>query len=254
MASTALLQFVTVSGLSDLPAASSLILAIDAASSLCSAVLWDGGSGAGRLAAQVERQGPTGEAALLPRMVADLLAGNGRSVGELGAVAVNVGPGSFTGLRASIAVAHGLAIGAGLPVIPVTMAEALSIAAAPAEDPVEVWCALDARNGRVFLHRGGAPEAWSVVEIVDPPLPAGPVLLTGDGAPALGAALESAGVTLRVSTARQSHAAAVAQAAMQRRAGLLARLAPVPLYIDPPRALLPRGGLRPPPQGWSAGP
>ncbi|MCB8873845.1 tRNA (adenosine(37)-N6)-threonylcarbamoyltransferase complex dimerization subunit type 1 TsaB [Acidisoma silvae] len=231
-----------------------LILAIDAAASLCSTVLWESTAGAtgGQVRATVERQGPTGEAAYLPRMVADLLAEAGIAAVDLTAIAVNVGPGSFTGLRASIAFAQGLALGLGLPVIAVTVAEALREAAGVHDAAMPLWCALDARQGRLFLHQGGDPAAWSVTQLSDPPMPAGSVLLTGDAATALGAVLADAGVKAEVSSAAESHASDVAPAAMKRLAGQLPPLAAVPLYIDPPRALLPRGGLRPPPQGWSA--
>lgn len=232
-----------------MPTPSSLILAIDAAAPLCSVALWDRATDTAR--GSVERQGPTGEAALLPRMVADLLAENGLSVADLSAIAVNVGPGSFTGLRASIALAQGLALGRGLTVVPVTIAEALEAALDARSDAQPVWCALDARQGRLFLHQGGAPAKWSVAQLATPPLPDRPLILTGDAAETLGAALTAAGVTVLISDARQSHARLVAEAAAHRLAGQLPPLAATPLYIDPPRALLPRGGLRPPPQGWS---
>lgn len=227
---------------------STLILAIDAASPVCSAALWDTAAGAAR--GSTERQGPTGEAALLPRMVADLLAANGLTVADLAAIAVNVGPGSFTGLRASVALAQGLALARGLPVVAVTIAEALGAALGADSDSL-VWCALDARQGRLFLHQGGGPADWSVAQLADPPLPDRPLILTGDAAETLGAALTAAGATVCISDARQSHARLVAQAAARRLTGTLPPLAATPLYIDPPRALLPRGGLRPPPQGWS---
>ena len=229
------------------------ILAIDAATALCSVAVWDAAAddARGRLCGSLERQGPTGEAALLPRMVADLLAGHGLAPAGLTAIAVNIGPGSFTGLRASIALAQGLALGRGLPVIAVTIAEALHAALAADDAAGLVWCALDARQGRLFLHAGGAPEEWSVAQIAAPPRPDRPVTLTGDAAAALGVALGEVGATVTVSEARQSHATFVAQAAALRLAGHLPPLPAAPLYIDPPRALLPRGGLRPPPQGWS---
>ncbi len=227
----------------------SLILAIDAASPLCSAALWDTAAGAAR--ASTERRGATGEAALLPRMVADLLAENGLTAANLSTIAVNVGPGSFTGLRASIALAQGLALGSGLTVVPVTIAEALRAALGAVGDAQTIWCALDARQGRLFLHQGGAPADWSVAQLASPPLPDRPLILTGDAAEPLGAALTAAGATVLVSQAQQSHARLVAQAAARRLADQLPPLAATPLYIDPPRALLPRGGLRPPPQGWS---
>jgi tRNA threonylcarbamoyladenosine biosynthesis protein TsaB len=241
-----------------LPPSPRLILAIDASSSPCSSVLWaaDGEARAGgAVLASIERAGPTGDAALLPGLVAELLAGAGRTVADLAAVAVAVGPGSFTGLRASLAFAEGLAAGGGLPVIGVTVAEALAVAARAeglgAEEPGvtdrRFWCALDARQGRLFLHRGGPPAEWEVVSLAQPPLPEAPVALTGDAAQALGIALHKAGVAVVVTAARQSHAREVAVAAELRRQGLLPPLAAAPLYIDPPRALPPRGGLRPPP-------
>ncbi|GAB0118232.1 hypothetical protein Acid7E03_23040 [Acidisoma sp. 7E03] len=193
--------------------------------------------------AAAERSGQTGEAALLPEMVAGLLAEAGLSASALGAVAVNVGPGSFTGLRASIAFAAGLAGGTGSPLIAVTTAEALAFA--EPEPPAPLWCALDARQGRLFLHQGGAPADWTVVLLAEPPEAPLGLRLTGDGATALAAAL---GLSTKVVIGPAlPHAAGVARAAARRAAGRLPPLAAQPLYIDPPRALLPRGGLRPPP-------
>lgn len=215
------------------------LLAIDASSPLCSALLLAAEGVMGR----AERGGQTGEAAFLPGMVADLLDEAALQAGDLGAVAVNIGPGSFTGLRASIAFASGLASGAGLPLIPVTTAEALAFALPEPQPPL--WCALDARQGRIFLHQGGGPADWTVALLADPPRPSGPVALTGDGAEALAAAL---GLPETVVTgARLPQAEGVGRAAVARAAGRLGPLAALPLYIDPPRALLPRGGLRPPP-------
>lgn len=230
------------------------LLALDASSARCSAVLWLPPSGLpaaeGTVLASMEREGPTGEAALLPRMVADLLATRDLRARDLAAVAVAVGPGSFTGLRASLAFAEGLAAGTGIPVLGVTVAEALAVAARTTNAAVQtqpLWCALDARNGRLFLHRGGAPEAWEIAQLDDPPRPETPIALAGDAAEALGGRLQAGGVTVLITEARQPHAREVAIAGALRAAGLLPPLAARPLYIDPPRALLPPGGLRPPP-------
>jgi tRNA threonylcarbamoyladenosine biosynthesis protein TsaB len=227
-----------------------LLLALDASSSRCSAVLWSepGHASAGRILAGIEREGQTGDAARLPRMAADLLASQTLAVRDLAAIAVCVGPGSFTGLRASLAFAEGLATGAGIPVIGVTVAEALAVAASTEAAGLPLWCALDGRQGRLFLHRGGAPDAWEVALATDPPRPEAPVALTGEAAEALGDVLRDMGVAAVVTSARSCHAREVAITGWRRMLGRLPPLAARPLYIDPPRAALPRGGLRPPPR------
>jgi tRNA threonylcarbamoyladenosine biosynthesis protein TsaB len=229
-----------------------LILALDASSNRCSAVLWlEQRDATGCVLAGRDREGQTGDAARLPGMVAELLASQKLAAANLAAIAVAVGPGSFTGLRASLAFAEGLAAGAGIPVIGVTVAEALTVAAR-AEDAVAadlpLWCALDGRNGRIFLHRGGAPDAWEVALLSDPPRPRMPIGLTGDAAGALGDVLRDGGGTAVVTSARFCHAREIAIAGLWRADGLLPLLTVAPLYIDPPRALAPKGGLRPPPR------
>ncbi|WP_419759592.1 tRNA (adenosine(37)-N6)-threonylcarbamoyltransferase complex dimerization subunit type 1 TsaB [Acidisoma sp.] len=226
-----------------------LVLGLDASSSRCSVVLWSEDQGC--VLAGIEREGPTGDAARLPGMVAELLASRGLAVKDLSIVAVSVGPGSFTGLRASLAFGQGLAAGAGIRVIGVTVAEALAVAArgeAGIEAGLPLWCALDGRQGRLFLQCGGAPEAWEVVSLTDPPRPQGPIGLTGDAAAALGSVLRERGAAALITNARVCHAREVAIAGVTRAQGHLAPLAATPLYIDPPRALPPKGGLRPPPR------
>jgi tRNA threonylcarbamoyl adenosine modification protein YeaZ len=96
-------------------------------------------------------------AELLPRAVG-LLNANGIGWGELSAVAVGTGPGSFTGLRVAMALAKGLALGLGRPIVGVP-----SLAA---------WLAADT-DASVAVARAGAREAYlaergdGIVRIVD---------------------------------------------------------------------------------------
>ncbi|MGE5351247.1 MAG: tRNA (adenosine(37)-N6)-threonylcarbamoyltransferase complex dimerization subunit type 1 TsaB [Acidobacteriota bacterium] len=62
-------------------------------------------------------------------VVDDVLKSAGILLKEVQALAVSSGPGSFTGLRIGMSAAKGLAIGAGLPIIPVPTFEALALQA-----------------------------------------------------------------------------------------------------------------------------
>jgi tRNA threonylcarbamoyladenosine biosynthesis protein TsaB len=84
--------------------------------------------------------------ALLPAIDA-LLGEHGWSLGWLDAIALSVGPGSFTGLRVGLATALGLCFDSALPIVPVPTLAALSLAAAPAAR-IAPW--LDARRGQVY--------------------------------------------------------------------------------------------------------
>jgi tRNA threonylcarbamoyladenosine biosynthesis protein TsaB len=53
---------------------------------------------------------------LLPRLLG-LLEGEGRTLRDVRAVAIGLGPGSFTGLRVGMSLAKGLAVGLGIPII-----------------------------------------------------------------------------------------------------------------------------------------
>jgi tRNA threonylcarbamoyladenosine biosynthesis protein TsaB len=71
-------------------------------------------------------------------------------VGELNVIAVDLGPGLFTGLRVGVAAAKGLAQSLGIGVIGVTSTEVLVRAAAEAGHRGTILAAVDARRGEVF--------------------------------------------------------------------------------------------------------
>ena len=154
------------------------------------------------------------------------------------AVAVTCGPGSFTGLRAALSLAHGFALAAGLPLVPVTLAEAFR--EGWPTDERALWVALDSRRGRVFLDRGDGALAVNPADIVPPD---GPVALAGDGAAAVAAALASHDVV--VTGQSRLRPEQIEAAARHRLAGNLGPLAALPLYVDPPEAT--PAPVRPPP-------
>ncbi|PIW98453.1 MAG: tRNA (adenosine(37)-N6)-threonylcarbamoyltransferase complex dimerization subunit type 1 TsaB [Ignavibacteria bacterium CG_4_8_14_3_um_filter_37_9] len=51
------------------------------------------------------------------------------SLNDISAIAVSIGPGSFTGLRIGLAAAKGMALGASLPIVPVPTFEAIAMEA-----------------------------------------------------------------------------------------------------------------------------
>ncbi len=136
------------------------ILAIDTATNHCSvALLLDDGE-----CRQRQQEAPSGHSKLVIGMARELLGDAGLALADLDLLAVDIGPGSFTGLRVGIGVAQGLAYGAGLPA-----AGIVSLAALARDLPgVPVIAALDARMGQVYwgVYRDG--EALIEPRVDDP--------------------------------------------------------------------------------------
>ncbi len=205
------------------PSDGPLVLALDAALSGCSA----GVVGMSGVLAERRATGARGQVAALPAMAQAVLAEAGVAPATLGAVAVTVGPGSFTGIRAALSLAHGIALAAGVPVVGVTVGEALR---SPGDGRAQ-WVAIDTRRGRVFLDRAGAVASFALDALPDP---GGPVSLAGDAAVAVASRLAARGFDVLLLPGRAPTPAGVAAAA-RRLATADARPAQ-PLYVDPPEA------------------
>ncbi|MBS0010509.1 MAG: tRNA (adenosine(37)-N6)-threonylcarbamoyltransferase complex dimerization subunit type 1 TsaB, partial [Bacteroidales bacterium] len=85
-----------------------MILCIETATSVCSVALCDKGELLGIKESTEERS----HASLLTVFIRDLLKESGVEAGQLDAVAVSKGPGSYTGLRIGVSAAKGIAYGA----------------------------------------------------------------------------------------------------------------------------------------------
>lgn len=83
----------------------------------------------------------------LHERIAELLARAGISARELGTIACGRGPGTFTGTRVVVALAKGLGIGLGRPILGVSTLAAL---ACSADHRGRVLALLDARRGQVY--------------------------------------------------------------------------------------------------------
>jgi tRNA threonylcarbamoyladenosine biosynthesis protein TsaB len=97
------------------------ILAIETSTAACSVALSVGESRFSRYSEE-----PRSHTKLIMAMVDAVLVEAGITVPMLDAIAVTVGPGSFTGLRIGFATAQGLAFGAQLPVIPVSTLQVMA--------------------------------------------------------------------------------------------------------------------------------
>ncbi len=185
-----------------------------------------------------ERRCPPGRPhseTLLP-LIRELLAESGVKLAQLDAVAFGAGPGAFTGLRVACGVAQGLAVGAGVPVVPVCGLEAM---AATVGAP-RVLSLLDARMGEIYAAayelRDDAYVLNGSIHVLAPEaleLPAGGSWVAAGNAllahPRLAETLQVAGFSLRPEVLPQ--AAAIARLAARRpQAGIDPALA-VPLYI-----------------------
>jgi len=203
-----------------------LILALDGALAGASAAVVREGVVLAARRVETER----GQAALLPELVVAVLRDSGIAATALDAVGVTVGPGGFTGLRAALSLAQGIALGVGIAAIGVTTGEALA-AALPEGSPI--WALIDTKRGRVVLERidsDGAAGAAESLAIADLQPPGFPVRLVGDAAASVLHRLP--GATL--GGTERPDAVGVAAVARRRLAGRLAPLAAHPRYVEPP--------------------
>lgn len=132
-----------------------MLLGIETASGLVGVALGDGD---GPLAG-VWLRGDRRHAETLAPAIEHVLSQAGASLRDLEAIAVDVGPGLFTGLRVGVATAQGLAEGLGIGVIEVTSVEVLvkEVYGAGWDGPVAA--VVDARRGEVFAARCEGPGA-----------------------------------------------------------------------------------------------
>jgi tRNA threonylcarbamoyl adenosine modification protein YeaZ len=126
-----------------------LILAFDTATDVATSALVDDGEVLG------ER---TSRAVTLLEDVDALLRQSGAQTRDVEALAVGIGPGSFTGVRIGLSTARALAFALGIPVAGVSTLDAIA-AGAPGAVPV-----IDARRGEVFVPGHVVPPANVAVE------------------------------------------------------------------------------------------
>jgi tRNA threonylcarbamoyladenosine biosynthesis protein TsaB len=105
----------------------------------------------GKIVGSISRAASSHGAAL-PAAVDELLSAAGFKLGDLDAIAVGIGPGSFTGLRIGISYAKGLVMASGCAIVGVPGFDAMAIAALE-RDNIErglVAVVVDARKNEVY--------------------------------------------------------------------------------------------------------
>ncbi len=133
------------------------VLALDAATEASSVALLSNGE----LMVRIVDSGKSSAQQILG-LVEQVLAEGQVSLAMLDGIAASIGPGAFTGVRISVAVAQGLAFGAGLQVVPVTTLEALALQVL--REPGAALACLDARMGEVYWGCFTADAARGVIE------------------------------------------------------------------------------------------
>jgi tRNA threonylcarbamoyladenosine biosynthesis protein TsaB len=130
------------------------LLALEAGGARLSAALFDGSNCVGGAYEEAQQR----PAERMAPMIQRLLDQAGWKAGELGLIAAGRGPGSFTGLRSSLALGQGLSLASGATLVGVDTLEAW----AESSGLPKVAVALDGRRGQVYFaryRRGG--NKWS---------------------------------------------------------------------------------------------
>ena len=175
------------------------ILSIETSAKACSAAVTEDGA---LLASAFQCSGLTHSRTLMP-MVEGMLKNADLSLAACDAIAVAVGPGSFTGIRIGVAAAKGLAWAAELPCAGCSTLEAMAWSLAGFQG--EVCAAMDARRHQVYNARfqvnGTAPHrltpdrAIALADLVkELEGTSVPQIVVGDGAQLCYDALTAAGI------------------------------------------------------------
>ena len=162
------------------------------------------------------------------------------------AIAVGVGPGSFTGLRIGIATARALGQGLGKPLAPVVSLAALAHAIPAADDHAHRLAVIDARRGQAFaaLYDASGSEVWAPFVATPEELAArlakagGTPAAAGDGSVRFRRQLEAAGAKVLADDDEGHRISARGVCMLAAEARLLRPEDVEPIYLRPPDAEL----------------
>lgn len=213
-----------------------ILLAIDTASTLCSACVYDAGAGR-ELGRSVEDIGK-GHAERLMDVIAAALGASGKTYADIGAVAVSIGPGSFTGIRVGVAAARGLALALKVSAHGVTTLSAIAEEARAAWPTRRILASIDAKRDEIYVEDhapdGAIVRGPVIVGVTDAPalLDGERPVLAGSGASVIAAGADPATFDL----AGGGATADIAVYARLAAAGRAFNSPPKPLYLRGPDA------------------
>lgn len=121
------------------------ILSIETSTTICSVAIHE----RGKLIALVELRESGAHAEKLVLLIDEVFEKAGLSFGDLDAVAVSQGPGSYTGLRIGVSTAKGIAYGLDIPLIGINTLQAMAASQQVAAGE-QVIAVLDARRKEVY--------------------------------------------------------------------------------------------------------
>lgn len=207
------------------------VLALDSATSACSAALWADGAVLARRFVPMAR----GQSEALVPMVAEVMAEAGMAFADLDLLAVSVGPGAFTGIRIGLSAARALALATGKPLAGIATPEAVAAAVPEGQRRGRtVLVALDSRREEVWVQAFAADlsplgEVAALKPAEAARLAPGPVVVAGDAGPLVLPLI--AGAVAAEAPGAPDAAVVAALAAARFAAGT--HLAPEPLYLRP---------------------
>lgn len=222
------------------------VLGFDSAGSQCAVAVLDGERVA---AARVEAM-VRGQAERLLPLIAETLAAAAIAPATLDLIAVTTGPGSFTGIRIGLAAARGLALAIGRTAIGVGVFAAYAAAVPPTtRQGRAVVVAVESKRDEFYLQAFAAdgaelgPSAQVLPHEVAAWLPPGPLLLVGDAASRLRAALGRRDVAIAPDTSAVDAAGLARLGRARHAAGAVEP--PRPFYLRAPDTTVPRRAAAP---------
>ncbi len=217
------------------------ILSIDTSHGICSTALAENG----KLISVKTDPEPSRQAERLFLNIDDILKENQLTYIDINAIAADIGPGSFTGVRIGLAATRGIALAANIPVIGVTGFEALVYAAKHQGIIDDLLVVLDARRGQVFAqffsNDANSEELLLDYSEITEILPNKNITIIGDGAALVEPILQNHNINYSViDNLKIPDAGMVAMAAFEKINSGNYSKNPAPLYIRKPDAKLPK--------------